>query len=321
VLIAAPTPLVLGTPLEDHLDTLGLLVKREDLSCPPPGPPFSKTRGVLAHVKARFDEGVRVFGALDTYHSQAGHAVAHACRLLGAQCVNYFPVYKAEIEAGGFGEGDTIVLKEGYRPPQQRSSELGAVLFALPAGRSAVLYHQAKKDCLARGGYMMPNALKLPETLEETAAEVVRTFEQADREQFEVLRSSPWLISCSSATIASGVMAGLADCGLLSRDGYARRVRVILHMGYKRSVPAVLDYIDERFTTARRRPLDVGDIHYDRSDFIAEVVDEGYAYADQARAGVDPSWPCNPYYDLKAFRWWMREGRAKYGRAVMWNIG
>jgi hypothetical protein len=294
---AALKPIREGTPLEDHLEEAGLLVKREDLSCPPPGPPFSKTRGVLAHITKRYKDGARVFGALDTFHSQAGHAVAYACRLVGAQCINYFPVYKRE-QDHTFPAPWPMEL----RPPQLRSQELGATLVGLQAGRSALLYHSAKRDAEAQGGYMMPNALKLPETVEETAAEVVRTFELADRAQFEVLRSSPWLISASSATIASGVIKGLAQI-------MPKRPPILLHMGYSRSSETVRDYIAKRIAPDTGFAPDV------------TIIDEGYAYADQAKAGPTPPWPCNPYYDLKALRWWLREGRERYGRAVFWNIG
>lgn len=313
-----PQPVRLATPLEDHLAEAGLLVKREDLSCPPPGPPFSKTRGVYAHMKKRVAEGVKLFGALDTFHSQAGHAVAHAARLLGVDSVNYFPVYKAEWElASDTMDTDEVVLAGSRpadppfdrasrlyyartRPPQLRSKELGAELVPLPAGRSAVLYHTAKRDCAARGGYMMPNALKLPETVQETAAEVVRTFEHATRAEFEVLRSSPWLISCSSATIASGVAKGLAEV-------LPKSPLLLFHMGYSRSWEAIDRYVEDKSGIVGG-PTSV-------------IIDEGYAYKDVARPGPTPPWPCNPYYDLKAVRWWLAEGRAKYGRAVLWNIG
>jgi hypothetical protein len=310
-------PLLLGTPLEDHLAELGLLVKREDLSCPRPGPPFSKMRGVISHMRKKVDEGMKVFGALDTFHSQAGHAVAYGAALLGVECVNYYPVYKSDgrdtkegVPVKWVQKGpplDHIKLPHvKLRDPQMRSNELGAEIVGLPAGRSAVLYHTAKKDCLARGGYMMPNALKLAETVEETAAEVVRTFERATREQFDVLRSRPWLISCSSATIASGVIKGVAE--VLRGAFWTKPHRFLLHMGYDRSVPTMASYINERLGWADQ-PLP------------AIIVNEGYAYKDVARAGPDPAWPCNAHYDLKAFRWWLREGRARYGRAVLWNIG
>jgi hypothetical protein len=299
----------LGTPLEDHLQGLGLLVKREDLSCPPPGPPFSKTRGVLGHVQARYNEGVRVFGALDTFHSQAGHAVAAACRHVGAQCLNYFPVYKREVMPADLehpADKSTITFPDGtwavIRDPQLRSLELGARLMPLAAGRSALLFWKAKAGTEAEGGYMMPNALKLPETVTETAAEVVRTFEAADRETYNRLRSLPWVVSASSGTIAAGVLRGLHQ--MLDTPP-----QVIVHMGYDRPQATVETYITDKAAVpvASRVPL----LH----------IQEGYAYADKAKAGPDPSWPCNPWYDLKAFRWWMREGRSLHGQAVFWNIG
>jgi hypothetical protein len=79
------------TPVEDHRAAYGLWVKREDLSCPPPGPPFSKARGVYARVASR-PEGV--IAVLDTRHSQAGWAVARACQVLGKECVNFYPEFK-----------------------------------------------------------------------------------------------------------------------------------------------------------------------------------------------------------------------------------
>jgi hypothetical protein len=34
-----------------------------------------------------------------------------------------------------------------------------------------------------------------------------------------------------------------------------------------------------------------------------------------------PSWPCHDYYDLKTYRWWLTQGRQRYGRALLWNVG
>lgn len=285
-------PLQQNTPVEDHLEQFGLLVKREDLSCLPPGPPFSKTRGVFSHIAARPE---LVIGVLDTYHSQAGHAVAEACRLLGKVCINFYPVRKAE-------QGSPV------KPQQQAAADLGAVLHPLPAGRSAILYHQAKKalngdfsgtfNLHKYGGdvYMMPNALKLPEMITETAAEVRAT-----------LRSTPLpprmpvLIAASSGTIAAGVMRGFYDAGEGNRP-------FLIHQGYDRSESAILDYMIKMSGI----PMGTADRFF---------INEGYSYGDVAKPGPEPLWPCNVYYDLKAFRWWMREGRAQYGRALLWNIG
>jgi hypothetical protein len=270
-----------NTPVEDHRATFGLLVKREDLACPPPGPPFSKTRGVYAHVASRPEA---VIGALDTYHSQAGHAVARACQILGKTCINYYPEFKGE---------------PGHRVPQERAKELGATLVGLPAGRSAVLYHQAKKDCVKRGGYMMPNALKLSESVEETAKEVPRWDAPGG-----VVRNV--LIPASSGTIAAGVIRGYCEMGSIPR--------FLIHLGYSRSHEEVLRYLSDASGVAA-------------SDLELVLVDENYAYKDRAADGPTPLWPCNAYYDLKALRWWVREGRRLYADdrsglpSLLWNIG
>lgn len=274
-------PLQQNTPVEDHLEQFGLLVKREDLSCLPPGPPFSKTRGVFSHIQARPE---RVIGVLDTYHSQAGHAVAEACRLLGKTAVNFWPVRKAELGAS-------------IKPQQLAAEELGAQLVALPAGRSAILYHQAKKRLADWGdSYMMPNALKLPEMITETAAEVRATLLSTP-----LPPRMPVLIAASSGTIAAGVMRGFYDAGEGNRP-------FLIHQGYDRSESAILDYMIKMSGI----PMGTADRFF---------INEGYSYGDVAKPGPEPLWPCNVYYDLKAFRWWMREGRAQYGRALLWNIG
>jgi hypothetical protein len=270
-----------NTPTEDHTAAFGLWVKREDQACKAPGPQFSKTRGVFAHVKARPEE---VIGVLDTFHSQAGHAVARACQILGKRCVNFYPEYKHQ---------------PGFRPPQERARELGAELVGIPAGRSSVIYHTARRLLAERapGAYLMPNALKLPESVDETAKEV--------RHLPEGVEFQTVLLPSSSATIAAGVIKGFSA----RRTGLGPRF--IVHLGYSRSTEAVMDYIAE-MTGLDRRTL----------PSVVTIVDEGYNYKDKSRPGETPPWPCNPYYDLKAFRWWLREGRAQYpGNTLLWNVG
>lgn len=274
-------PLQQNTPVEDHLEQFDLLVKREDLSCVPPGPPFSKTRGVYAHIAARPE---KVIGVLDTYHSQAGHAVAEACRLLGKECVNFWPVRKAELGAS-------------IKPQQLAAKDLGAQLVALPAGRSAILYHQAKKRLADWGdSYMMPNALKLPEMITETAAEVRAT-----------LRSTPLpprmpvLIAASSGTIAAGVMRGFCDAGEGNRP-------FLIHQGYDRSESVILEYM-----------VKMSELNLDAHSI--RLINEGYSYGDKSKIVYDLPFPANHYYDMKAFHWWMKEGRNQYGQALFWLIG
>lgn len=267
------------TPVE-HKPDLGLFVKREDLACRKPGPQFSKTRGVFAHIEriARENPRVHTFAALDTYHSQAGHAVARACQILGLRSITFYPEYSKE---------------PGHRPPQARAAALGSKLIGLAAGMSAVLYHQAKKilgQLYDGNSYMMPNALKLPESVEETANEVGE----------DCLDADAVIVPVSSGTIAAGVIRGF-----LNAD---RKPPFFLHLGYSRSHAELLSYIESKVGRKDLPPI--------------QLIDEGYAYKDKARAGETPSFPCSPYYDLKALRWWLEKGRDLVGgKVLLWNIG
>jgi hypothetical protein len=218
------------------------------------------------------DRPEKVIGVLDTRHSQAGHAVARACQILGKHCINYYPEFKHE---------------PGYRDPQRAAIELGAEVRGLPAGRSAILFHQAKKLTAAENGYMMPNALKLPESVSETAKEVL-----------PVYKVNTVLIPISSGTIAAGVVKGFHQVG--------RMPTFIIHMGYSRSKEEVVRYITH--ASGINQPKLV-------------LIDENYAYKDEAKPGETPPWPCNSHYDLKAFRWWLAVGREEYKQAMLWNIG
>lgn len=260
-----------NTPIQDFRKKYGLWVKREDMSCVAPGPKFSKTRGVYARVKSRPE---KLIGVLDTSHSQAGHAVARACEILGKKCLNFYPVYKHHWE---------------LRDPQVRSQELGAELVGIPAGRSCILFHNARKQTEERGGYMMPNALKLIESVDETAKEVPTRFHGWKSPDYVIIPSS-------SATIAAGVV-----------KGFGLRTEYIIHLGYSRSHDEVRDYVAKMSGVSGAK---------------LTIIDEGYQYKDQATAGDDPPWPSNPFYDLKAFRWWMRVGRKEYeGDVLFWNVG
>lgn len=265
---------VTDTPVEFY-PSLGLYVKREDLSCPG-GPNFSKTRGVYAHIVNRPEKTI---GVLDTSHSQGGWAVARACAELGKRCVVFYPWYKKQTEV----------------PPQQLAAEgLGARLLRLPAGRSAILYHKARTTLdeeYAGEAYMMPNALKLMESVKETAAEFERTTLPKGLESI--------VVSASSGTIAAGVMLGISRVdwpGLL-----------IVHMGYSRSIAAVASYI-ENMAGVLAPPQ-------------YNVIDERYAYADKASMSFDPPFPCNHYYDRKALQWFLLRGKKYLGRTLLWNIG
>ena len=94
-----------------------------------------------------------------------------------------------------------------------------------------------------------------------------------------------WVVSASTGTIAAGVNAGLQG-----------RAKLIVHLGFSRSISAM----------GKKVPG-------------AEIIDEGYSYRDAIEYPC--SFPCNPYYDLKAWKWLCQNRERLAPPVVFWNIG
>lgn len=264
-----------NTPVTWHPE-VNLYVKHEEQCCPG-GPNFSKTRGVYAHIAKRTEHTI---GVLDTSHSQGGWAVTKACMMLGKQPHLWYPAFKQDLD-------------KPLKPQQFTAQQLGAHLHPLKPGRSAILYHTASKLLreVSNDFYMLPNALKLPESVDETAAEVERTDIPTD--------INAVLVPASSGTIAAGVLRALAD----------KNVAIVVHLGYSRPEDGVRKYLSQMSGITG-----AGD--------GVTIIDEGYNYADAAKNDIElPPWPCDKYYDLKTYRYWLKEGQKRYGKALLWNIG
>ncbi len=286
---------IAGTPWEEYdINGVPLWVKREDLCCPEPGPSFSKIRGVYRHLQyIKQARGVVPIGVMDTVHSKAGWGVAYICQALGLPCYDFFPVLQSErLPTNMHFPVEPDAYSFNLRPNQLKACGLGAFPVPMKAGMSAVLYNRAKsqlKQLTDGRGYMMPNALKLTESVEETGSEVVK---YTPDELFQ----GTWLISVSSGTIAAGVLAGIEACGATPI--------VILHMGYDRSEDALLEYVLNAAGST--------------NPFI-QIVNEHYDYKQAVKA--DCPFPCNPYYDLKAWKWLLQHYQELQPPIIFWNIG
>lgn len=239
-------------------------VKREDLCCPD-GPPFSKMRGLFLHLQK---QEAKTIGVLDTVHSKAGWAAAYVCKLLKKYCINFFPEYKEY---------------ESLRAPQLNSRLQGAELYPLKPGRSAILWHRARKLLkeIDEYAYLLPNGLQLEESVEETKRVVGLT----PRE----LLGGSWVVSASTGTIAQGVSEGLNQL-------FPTYTELIVHLGYSRSIEKMQQKIPG-----------------------AKIIDEGYAYKDMI--DYPCPFPCNPYYDLKAWKWLNEHIHWLHDPIVFYNIG
>lgn len=182
--------------------------------------------------------------------------------------------------------------EEGLRFNQRKSKELGAELVPFPATKSAVLFHKAKKHLKANyeNSYMVANGLKLPESIDENAKE-------AEKTPKELLKGT-WVFSVSTGTIMAGVIKGLSKVSDL------RKIKFIAHMGYSRSEKGLLRYL-----------WDASGVY----NANIEIVDEGYEYKDSV--DFPAPFPCDPYYDRKAWKWVVENRKRLKEPIVFWNVG
>lgn len=172
------------------------------------------------------------------------------------------------------------------RGPQLNSKIQGAELYPLKRGRSAILWYRARKLLkeIDRNAYLLPNGLQLEESIEETKRVVELTPTS--------LLGGSWVVSASTGTIAKGVYDGLFDWKYLSIP----TAELIVHLGYSRSIKKMQE----------KMPL-------------SHIIDEGYAYKD--KIDYPCPFPCNPYYDLKAWKWLNEHIEKLADPIVFYNIG
>jgi hypothetical protein len=129
---------------------------------------------------------------------------------------------------------------------------------------------------------MLPNGLQLEESVQATYEEALK------HTPFKLLGGT-WVVSASTGIIASGVARALRE---LNSD-----TQLIVHMGYSHSQKTLRQRVGES----------------------ALIIDEGYAYRD----AVDSPrpFPCNPHYDLKAWKWLGENIDGLEQPIAFWNIG
>jgi hypothetical protein len=89
----------------------------------------------------------------------------------------------------------------------------------------------------------------------------------------------------------------------LHRHGF--RGKLVLHLGFSRSEKGLRRYVNSFL--------------FGQPGFVVDVVDEGYAYADAVVSPV--GFPCNAFYDLKAWKWLAENIGTLPGPVLFWNIG
>lgn len=202
--------LTVDTPLECYLvGPRKVWVKREDLACPPPGPPFSKVRGLVDHMSGLKDRGVTTVGYTETSVSMAGWGVAWCARKLGMRAVIFDPQYKQPPS-----------ILECHRGHWR---EHGAEIAAIRPGMARVNHNICRRllsEQYGPGAVLLDLGLPLAETVEATAS--------VWRGVVAEVRPGTTVVNIGSGTICAGLLRGWQPgdgtiIGVLGRTGECTR--------------------------------------------------------------------------------------------------
>ncbi len=278
-------PTLRATPVESYSEQgRTILVKREDLCAPDGAPPFSKIRGLLAHLSQLKAEGVTTVGYVETSISMAGWGVAWACEQLGLDAVIYDPQYKCTPAVLAYHR------KQWARYP--------VTLEPIQAGMARVNWNVARRRLSERYGtqaVLLPLGLPLLESITATAAEAALV---AATHQVDVV-----VVNVGSGTIAAGVWRGLAAAGgagtvygVMGRTGDVGRKRRLIE---------------------QKAGLSSGGLFSTPWEFRLE--DPGWQYTTPSTHRCP--FPCHAYYDRKAWQWLCENLGGLDGQVLFWNIG
>lgn len=260
-----------------------VLVVRDDLCSPFPGPNFSKIRGIYEHLRRKAEDGVRVVVSQDTSISRCGWAVSYVCHELG---LTHYNICAVKAKAG--------------RPVnfyQRMSQRWGGKLVPVKGTFTSAMRAIALRVLRDQGvhGYMIPNGLSVPETLHEHAA-IIRGMDRA-------MFGGTVVVCVSSGTICAGILYGLGAAGLgpqlvgITSSAFHNRGEKI-HRLVKDAVQ-----VGARMTGAPS----------------LRILDAGYRYTEME---TEPCpFPCDRYLDRKTWAWIGKNVLSLPQPVVFWNIG
>jgi 1-aminocyclopropane-1-carboxylate deaminase/D-cysteine desulfhydrase-like pyridoxal-dependent ACC family enzyme len=188
------------------------------------------------------------------------------------------------------------VYKESHEVLEYHKSkwiEFGAEIRNVKAGMAKVNYYISRNALAEEFG---PKAVLLPLGLPllETVVEVAKEVKCSNVDRFQTI-----VMCIGSGTMAAGVLRGIRE------KGYNIKVRGVL--------------CRESCQQNKKREKIVGAAGYLLDDPDFKLIDMGYEYTDRVVTGCP--FPCNPYYDLKAWSWLKQNKNSLEGPILFWNIG
>lgn len=279
------------TPIEIYtVNHTEIMVKREDLSYPPPAPPFSKCRGIFAHLSKLKKAGYTTVGYTETAISMAGWGLSWAGKELGLKVVIFDPQYKQP--------KDVLLFH------RDMWKEFGAEIVPIKSGMAAVNWYISKNLLKAYPKSIhLPLGLPFQDSIDQTADEVVRTMEYMDAGAVSIV------VNIGSGTITAGVLKGVEK--YIVDNDISSRIEVWGIMGRTGSISTKTEKIYKK-AGLYNTPLFPHNVTF-------YVIDPGWSYMD--RSNVVCPFPSHPYYDLKAWEWLVNNLGKLTQPVLFWNIG
>jgi len=273
-----------NTPIEIYqVKGRAIHVKREDLCVLPPGPPFSKCRGLFAKLSTLKATGTKVIGYVETPISMAGWGVACLAKQLDMKAVIFEPQYAGEHPAT-------------FDAHKKMWNQFEPDILPVKAGRTCVNVYICTKVLHAKYGsdaVMLPTGIPFEETVNETAKEWQRTVRR--------FQPDATVICVGSGTICAGVLKGMTkDNG-----------KLIGIMAYSKNKKKKIKTIWRKAGKYQTGFFAAG------IDFV--LIDPKWEYTEQCESPCP--FPCHSYYDLKAWQWLVENIDSMPNNILFWNIG
>lgn len=288
----------INTKVEQHKkDGVVYYVKREDLCNPSPAPPFAKVRGLYLFLQKLKQRGVTTVGYMDTAISMAGWGISCYAKKLSMQAVIFYPAYK-----------------DGYKYNQEEYipywEQFGATIIPLKTPtQHQININRAKRQFAFKypDGVWLPNGLKFEETIEAIKIETEYTLTQIQPKS---------IVCCvGSGVMLAGIIKGLHSAEFKVESLYG----ILVDKGAniekkKRQVLSLAGLIEQtQYPEFFPRP----DITSITDGF--EIIPTKYLYKENPQ--IESPFPCNPYYDLKAYEWMLDNLKNLKPPILFWNIG
>jgi len=181
----------------------------------------------------------------------------------------------------------------GLRFTQKMAKALGAELFGQPGSMQWWRYYQAKAEMTRVGGHMLPDMLKLSTSVEEVASVVEKT-------------NKRYLKGTIVISVGSGIMLAGVMKGLKRKDVYPDIYGVLVTRNSKKRVEK---------NVLRFLPV----LDNMKVWSCLKLVDPGYEYLEKELC--ETPFPCDVYYDRKAWKWLVDNLDKLKEPILFWNIG